>query len=159
VTVPGKVPSRPAHSGGHGPRRRARVACVRALYRAEVVGDAPAELARELASDETITEEVRSYAHRLISLVADHAEEIDRILSAALVRWDLTRLAVTDRCVLRMGAAEILYEPEVPTRVILDEAIEIAKRYGSGESGRFVNGVLDRVARERREESAHREDL
>ena len=123
---------------------------MRALYRAEVVGDAPAELARELASEETITGEIRDYAHRLISLVVEHAEEIDRILSEALVRWDLKRLAVTDRCVLRMGAAELLYEPELPTRIILDEAIEIAKRYGSGESGRFVNGVLDRVAREGR---------
>jgi len=127
---------------------------VRALYRVEVVGDGPADLAREMASDETVTEEVRGYAQRLVALVADHAEEIDRVLSEALARWDLARLAVTDRCVLRMGTAELLYEPEVPTRVILDEAIEIAKRYGSGESGRFVNGVLDRVARERREEPA-----
>ena len=139
-------------SSGHGPRRRARVNCLRALYRAEVVGESPEEVRAEVAADETLAAEVREYTVRLLGLVADHREEIDAILRAALTRWDLERVAVTDRCVLRLGAAELLYEPEVPARVVLDEAIEIAKRYGTGDSGRFVNGVLDRVAREHREE-------
>jgi N utilization substance protein B len=85
-------------------------------------------------------------------LVDDHREEIDKVLREALTRWDLKRLAVIDRCVLRIGVAELLYEPEAPTRVVLDEAIEIAKQFGSSESGRFVNGVLDRVARDFRKE-------
>jgi N utilization substance protein B len=128
------------------------VACVRGLYRAEVVREDPRDVRAELAEDESVPEEVRTYAGLLLDLVADHAEEIDKILRDALTRWDLERLAITDRCVLRLGAAELLYEPDVPTRVVLDEAIEIAKRYGSGESGHFVNGVLDRIARDHRGE-------
>lgn len=128
------------------------MACLRGLYRAEVVRDDLREVREELAANEALPEDVREYAGRLMGLVAEHAAEIDALLGEALKRWDLDRLAITDRCVLRLGAAELLYESDVPTRVILDEAIEIAKRYGSGQSGRFVNGVLDRIARDHRGE-------
>ncbi len=99
-------------------------------------------------------EEARDYAGRLLWLVEERGEEIDAAISAALTRWDLKRLAVIDRAVLRMATAEVLFAPEVPVQVLLNEAIEIAKRFGSNESGRFVNGVLDRVAREHRNEEA-----
>jgi len=106
----------------------------------------------ELAADPSLPEEVRAYASSLLALVSEHLTEIDPVLQAALTRWELKRLAVLDRCMLRIGTAELLYEPELPTQVILDEAIEIAKRFGTNESGRFVNGVLDRVARDHRSE-------
>lgn len=138
----------------HGPRRRARIACVQALYRADVVGDPLAGVREEVAGDTGLPDEARDYAGRLLWLVEERGEEIDRVISAALTRWDLRRLAVMDRSVLRMATAEILFAPEVPARVILDEAIEVAKRYGSNESGRFVNGVLDRIAGEQRTEEA-----
>lgn len=125
---------------------------MRALYRAEVVGDDAAEVLEEILADDRIGQAVREYANRVFHLVLTMGSEIDTRLEGALTRWDLKRLAVIDRCVLRIGVAELLFEPDVPTRVILDEAIEIAKRYGSSESGRFVNGVLDRVARECRSE-------
>jgi transcription antitermination factor NusB len=122
---------------------------MQALYRAEVVGNGLADVQRELQEESSLPEEVRDYAVRLFDLVSGHGEEIDETLRRALTRWDLKRLAVIDRCVLRIGVAELLFEPDVPTRVALDEAIEMAKEFGSGESGRFVNGVLDRVARDR----------
>ncbi len=125
---------------------------MRALYRVEVVGDALEVARRETAADESLPGEAREYGAHLVGLVETHGEEIDAAIRAALDRWDLGRLAVTDRCVLRMAAAELLFEFTVPKGVVLDEAIEIAKRYGTGESGRFVNGVLDRVAREHRGE-------
>jgi N utilization substance protein B len=128
------------------------VASLQALYRAEVVGDDLAGVGEEVRADGALPEAVREYAGRLVDLVAAHRDEIDRILEAAMTHWDLKRVAVVDRCVLRMGAGELLYEPEVPTRVVLDEAIEIAKQFGSGDSGRFVNGVLDHVARTHRGE-------
>ena len=127
---------------------------MRALYRSEVVGDDPREVLEDLTAEGSLPEPGRDYARELGALVLDHREDVDAALEAALTRWDLKRLAVIDRCVLRIGAAELLFAPQVPTRVILDEAIEIAKRYGSHESGRFVNGVLDRVARDHREEEA-----
>lgn len=125
---------------------------MRALYRAEVVGDALDRVAADVAADDGIPEAIRDYAARLSQLVAERGEEIDEVLRAALTRWELKRLAVIDRCVLRIGVAELLYEPQVPTRVVLDEAIEIAKQFGTSESGRFVNGVLDRVAHDSRKE-------
>ena len=152
MTAPKSPPVPRARESGPGPRRRARVACMRALYRAEVVGDAMDGVATDLAADDSIPETAREYAGRLSHLVAARGEEIDQILRDALTRWDLKRLAVVDRCVLRIGVAELLYESEVPTRVVLDEAIEIAKQFGTNESGRFVNGVLDRVARDFRKE-------
>jgi transcription antitermination protein NusB len=136
--------------GAGGRRRRARVACLQAMYRAEVVGDSMDAVAGELAKDPKLPEEIRAYAARLIALVEAHAAEIDGALEAALERWELKRLAVLDRCVLRIGAAELFYEPELHTNIILSEAIEIAKRFGGNESGGFVNGVLDRVARDHR---------
>lgn len=139
-----------ADGGSGGRRRRARVACLQAMYRAEVVGDSVESVAGELAADPKLPSEIQAYASRLIALVAEHWSEIDATLTAALQRWELKRLAVLDRCVLRIGAAELLYEPELPTSIILSEAIEIAKRFGTNESGRFVNGVLDRVARDHR---------
>jgi N utilization substance protein B len=120
------------------------------MYRAEVVGDSMESVAGELAANPKLPEEIRAYASKLFALVLSHLAEIDATLQAALDNWELKRLAVLDRSMLRIGAAELLYEPELPTEIILDEAIEIAKRFGSNESGRFVNGVLDRVARDHR---------
>lgn len=131
-----------------GRRRRARITAMRALYRAEVVGDPLTDVAAEIVGDPKLPEDVRDYAARLLDAVERLDERIDALLTAALVRWDLRRLAVIDRSVLRIGVAELLYVPDVPPQVVLDEAIEIAKRFGSKESGRFVNGVLDRVARD-----------
>jgi transcription antitermination protein NusB len=146
----GSPPPPAAKAGGGGRRRRARVACLQAAYRADVVGDPLASVASELAADPKLPEEVRDYASRLLGLVSEHLSEIDGVLEAALTRWELKRLAVLDRCMLRIGTAELLFERELPTQVILSEAIEIAKRFGTPDSGRFVNGVLDRVARDHR---------
>ncbi len=120
------------------------------MYRADVVGDSMEAVSGELAANPKLPQEIRAYASRLIALVAGHRDEIDAVLQEALERWELKRLAVLDRCVLRIGAAELLYEPELPTEVILSEAIEIAKRFGTSQSGRFVNGVLDHVAQDHR---------
>lgn len=139
--------------GPRGRRRQARVLCLQALYRTQVVGDTVEGVMAELKERDSVPDETREFALSLLGHVLHHGETIDEILTGALTRWDLKRVAVTDRCVLRMGAAELLYEPEVPSRVVLDEAIEIAKQFGSSESGRFVNGVLDRVARDHRRET------
>ena len=148
------VPELTDKGGAGGRRRRARVACLQAMYRAEVVGDTLETVAGELALDPKLPGEIRSFAAHLITLVTTYQNEIDGVLEAALDRWELKRLAVLDRCMLRIGAAELLYEPGVATQIILNEAIEIAKRFGTNESGRFVNGVLDRVARDHRPQEA-----
>jgi N utilization substance protein B len=80
--------------------------------------------------------------------VVAHLDEIDRRLTAAAENWRLPRMAAVDRNVLRLGAHELLYLPETPAAVAFDEAIELARRYGSADSPAFVNGVLDRLRRD-----------
>ena len=133
-----------------GPRRRAREACFKALYRMEVALEPAALVIDALKAREGGEPEVAGYAAHLVSLADLNREEIDRTIAATLSRWDPARVAQTDRAVLRMAVAELLYCPDVPPKVAIDEAIEIAKRYGSDASGGFVNGILDSVARARR---------
>lgn len=86
--------------------------------------------------------------------VLAHHEEIDQRLSASAENWRLPRMAAVDRNVLRIGAFELLFFPDTPPAVAFDEAIELARRYGTAESGAFVNGVLDRLRREAAGETA-----
>lgn len=123
---------------------------MKALYRMQVTGDSAAEtidsLRGELDADPALASDVADYAAHLVTLVDANGGEIDRLLGEALANWDPARVAQTDRAVLRMAVAELRHCPDVPARVAIDEAIEIAKKYGTNASGRFVNGVLDSIA-------------
>jgi len=90
--------------------------------------------------------EGREYADRIVEGVASDLTAVDEAIKNASTNWRLERMARVDRNVLRLGAWELLKSPDVPRAVVLDEAVELAKRYGSEDSGAFVNGVLDRVA-------------
>jgi len=90
--------------------------------------------------------EGREYADRAVRGVVSELEGLDEIIRKASTNWRLERMARVDRNVLRLGTWELRRSTDVPRAVILDEAIELAKRFGSEESGAFVNGVLDRVA-------------
>jgi len=79
--------------------------------------------------------------------VAEHRDEIDGIIQDSSLNWRLPRMAAVDRNVLRLAAYELLYCEDIPRKVTLNEAIEVGKRYGSEDSGAFINGVLDRIAR------------
>lgn len=88
-------------------------------------------------------ESARSYAETLAGGVVSHRDEIDALIRGQATNWRLERMPVVDRTILRIAIYELLREPDVPQVVIVDEAIELAKRYGSEQSGAFVNGVLD----------------
>jgi len=90
--------------------------------------------------------EGREYADQAVRGVASELERVDEAIRKASTNWRLERMARVDRNVLRLGAWELSQCPEVPRAVILDEAVELAKRFGSEDSGSFVNGVLDRIA-------------
>jgi len=92
--------------------------------------------------------EGREYADRAVRGVAEHLEQLDDTIQKASQNWRLPRMARVDRNVLRIGAWELIHASDVPGAVVLDEAVELAKRYGTEDSGSFVNGVLDRVASE-----------
>jgi N utilization substance protein B len=87
------------------------------------------------------------YAKRLVEGTAGHLEELDELIRVQAENWRLERMSAVDRNVLRLAIYELLYETDVPKLVVLDEAIELAKRFGSEQSGRFVNGLLDGLLR------------
>lgn len=94
------------------------------------------------------SEEAETYLRRLVEAAQGHEGELDAILRKHLKRWRLERLTVLDRAILRLAAAEILYFDDVPPKVSINEAVEVAKKYGDDEAGKFVNGVLDSIFRE-----------
>jgi N utilization substance protein B len=96
----------------------------------------------------------RDFCSSLYAGIVAHQEEIDKRLAAAAENWRVLRMATVDRNVLRLGAYELLYCKDTPPAVAFDEAIELARRYGSAESSAFVNGVLDRLRREAAGEEA-----
>lgn len=129
-------------------RSRARARALQVLYAWESRHDAsPRDTLAALTEGRRILPLVREQLDRIVGLVADHGPEIDRALDAALTNWRLERLSAIDRNVLRIGAAELLHPGDVPPKVAILEAVRLADRYGSAESARFVNGVLDALMR------------
>jgi N utilization substance protein B len=103
-------------------------------------------IALQVWDDLAIEPEERKFASRLVEIIVDQSAEVDRSLSEVTANWRLERLGAVERSVLRLGAAELM-RGETPPRVVLQEAIHLAERYGSARSARFVNGVLDAYAR------------
>ena len=129
-----------------GARRSGREAALQMLFQIEASG-ATAEKAiplfwRNFEADP----EGREYAEEIVRGVTDQAAELDKKISAASSNWRIERMTRVDRNLLRLGAWELAYRPDVPRAVILDEAVELAKSYGTDESSAFVNGVLNEVA-------------
>ena len=126
-------------------RSRGRGWALQALYAWEARGGkgSPADMLDELGRERAIADASRAYAKQLLQYVGLHREGIDRRVQDSLSNWRLERLAVIDRNILRLAAAEMLYAQDVPPRVSIQEAIHLAEKYGTSESPRFVNGVLD----------------
>lgn len=103
----------------------------------------------EGASAETLTApEMRLFVERLVRGVRDHRSELDAVIGKASQNWRVERMARVDRNLLRLAAFEIRYCADIPPKVTINEAVEIAKRFGTRESGAFVNGILDRILTE-----------
>src|SRR5262245_14597432 len=131
-----------------GSRRKAREAAVQMLYQMDVSG-VDAERAIELFWENLgETAEERAFADGLVRGFGARHDEIDDKIRAVSKHWRLERMSRVDRNILRLAAYELLYVDDVPSRVTLNEAIELAKRFGNEESPAFVNGVLDRIARD-----------
>lgn len=138
-------------------RRRAREAALRMAYQAEVGTLPMVDAIRSHAAigdDDAITldAESREYAERLARGAWDDRAALDGLIGDAAVNWRVERLAVIDRILLRLGVYELLSEPGTPPRVVIDEAIELARLYSGDDAARFVNGVLDGVFKRLRDE-------
>jgi N utilization substance protein B len=128
-------------------RSRMRDLVFKVIFQNEFRKDLVDTVLQEVLSKEK-SDSVRKDVERYVRGIYDHIGCIDEKISSCLENWTLERLSSVDRCVLRLGTYELLYEPDVPIQVTLDEAIELAKRYGTDNSGKFVNGVLDRLAKQ-----------
>jgi len=140
-TQPDSPPNSPRST-----RRKGRELALQALYQIEITGDpsvAAVELFLQHFEGNT---KAKEFARRLVSGTVSQRAEVDRLIDQATENWKNERLAKVDFVLLRMAAYELVCCADIPTAVTLDEAIEIAKRFGSEDSAGFINGVLDRIA-------------
>ena len=128
-----------------GARRKGRELAVQALYQIDARGGSSAEMLRLFWEQADAGERAREFAKTLVEGVGEQRERIDTLITEASEHWRFERLSAVDLNVLRVATYELL-ERAAPTSVVLDEAIEIARRFGTGESAVFVNGVLDHIA-------------
>jgi len=129
-------------------RRRARELALRILYQSEINEEPISEVVRAVMADFRGPDSVRRFASALVEAVESRRDDIDSLIESTSENWALARMASTDRNVLRSAVAELLVFETTEARVIIDEAVSIAARYGTDDSGRFVNGILDRLARQ-----------
>jgi transcription antitermination protein NusB len=125
-------------------RREARERALALLYEAEAKGLGPAELLASLPVPPD------PFAVELVTGVGDTVEQLDKHIGAVAKGWTVTRMPAIDRALLRVGCYELLHSPDTPTAVVINEAVELAGRFSTDDSGRFVNGVLSKLARDLR---------
>jgi N utilization substance protein B len=127
-------------------RTRGREIALQVLYQTELnPGLAPEEVRRFVERRLLGDRKLCDFTLDLIAGVQAHQARIDGLISEVAENWRLDRMAAIDRNILRLGAFEMLYCPDVPTKVAINESLELAKRYSTGQSSRFVNGILDRL--------------
>jgi transcription antitermination factor NusB len=132
-----------------GRRRQARELALQLLYELDVRGEADAgPVIDAFWTRQRAHDEVRAFADALVRGVKAHQPKIDELIGRFAEHWELDRMAVVDRNVLRAGIWELLWGVDVPSKVAINEALEIVRRFSTEESTRFINGLLDRVRRE-----------
>jgi N utilization substance protein B len=131
-----------------GKRTRAREIALQALFCGDIVEGLASETAEDVISHSEAHPEVKTFAKELSLGVLGRIAEVDRHISAAADNWDIKRLAVVDRNVLRLAVYEMLARDDIPAAVSINEAIELSKRFSTAQSGGFVNGILDRVRKD-----------
>jgi N utilization substance protein B len=132
---------------GMGQRRTAREIALQTLYSAEMTGDFPDVVFENVRTMRKFADEAGDYARKLALMVYENREECDRLIRESAEHWEFSRIALIDRLILRIGICEFLYGENVPPRVVIDEAIELAKKYSSEKSGGFINGILDAIVK------------
>ncbi len=136
-----------------GHRRKARESALQILFQLEFSSDNYEEVIKEYWKEKKASAKTKNYANWLVRGVISAKEKIDNIIEESSKNWRLSRMATVDRNIIRIATFELLSEQDIPSPVIINEAIEIAKKYGTEDSGQFVNGILDTIKRKVRKES------
>ncbi len=132
-----------------GTRRKSRESALKILYAFELSGDPLPQVIQSFWESFEPDQEGREFTDQLVRGTVENMQELDKAITAVSIHWKLNRMACVDRNLLRMAAYELFHLKEVPKRVTLNEAIEIARIYGTEDSWAFINGILDRLAGER----------
>ena len=128
-----------------GKRSQARESALKALYQMDITKDPPGQALKVFFRHHRVPVSSQPFVSQLVQGTAQHLAQIDETLSRHATNWTLERMAIVDRNILRLGVFELLFEEETPPKVVINEAVELAKRFGTADSGKFVNGVLDSV--------------
>jgi len=130
-----------------GPRtlRRARERALQALFQIENAGDDWQESLDLFWRDRPTAPAARKYGTALVTGTIENREQIDSLISRVADKWTLKRIGAVERNILRFATQEMVFMPDVPPKVVINEAVEVAKKFGADEAGRFVNGILDAI--------------
>jgi N utilization substance protein B len=132
-----------------GRRRKARELALQLLYQLDVQGEGnPQPHLDDFWLRHPVDPEAREFAESLVRGTKTHEAEIDQLIARYAENWELDRMAVVDRNILRQGIFELRWTREVPPKVAINEALEVAKKFSTHESSRFINGILDRIHKE-----------
>ncbi|MFQ6007975.1 MAG: transcription antitermination factor NusB [Candidatus Zixiibacteriota bacterium] len=130
------------------PRRKARELVLQALYASDCSETSPEEIFSSVIKDEKLSDKNLEFSRSLYNLVQENAAWADEQISRLAEHWDVNRIAVIDRDIIRMAMVELARMPETPFKVVLNEAIELARKFSTSESPAFVNGILDAYVKE-----------
>jgi len=128
-------------------RKRARESTMKLLYQMEMNNDFSDNIINIFFENNNFDEKEKEYIMDAVSKTVENLEKIDLLIEKNIENWEINRLAKIDLCILRVAIYEIKYRPDIPIEVSINEAIEIAKKYSSSESSRFINGVLGSIVR------------
>jgi N utilization substance protein B len=128
-----------------GARRKARELALQMLFQHDLSGNEPSMITSTFEDLQKSKPNTREFAVKIFQGTVDHLEEIDEMIQRQADNWRLSRMAVVDRNIIRMSVYEFMHETDTPKLVIIDEAIEIAKKFGTQKSSQFINGILDGI--------------
>ncbi len=128
-----------------GSRRRSREMAVQVLYQIDMAQGDVAEALRTFCEHFEAPESIRDFAIELVNGADKHLAEIDGLISRFSEHWRLERMPIVDRNILRLAVFELMYRPDIPSKVSINEAVDLGKKFGSEDSGSFINGILDRI--------------
>jgi len=136
-------------------RTRARELALQVLYQVDIRKEDPSALLEDfwqqkISSKEDLTVSIKEFATSLVEGVLKNLDSIDKVISSYAENWQLDRMAIIDRNIMRMATFELLYVDDIPPKVSINEAVDLAKKYGDTESGKFVNGILDKISKKER---------
>ncbi len=129
-------------------RTRSRECALQILYQIDITKSRFSGALSDYLMDHEVSDEIRNYCEKLVEGTVKNLGNIDSAIIRYATNWQLNRMAVVDRNILRLATYELLYLEDIPPKVAINEAVELAKKFGDNDSGKFVNGVLDKISKE-----------